>query len=80
MILPTKHTTTEQSLLGFGSYLLQTIGDGATVDDLWSQYQKDFAAKAYHYKQSFDNLLLTLIFLFSVNAIYENNGEIKRCA
>lgn len=79
MILPTKHTNIEQSLLGFGSYILQIIGDGATVDFLWQGYLKDFNSKSYSAKHSFDNMLLTLVFLFSVNAIEEDNGEIKKC-
>lgn len=80
MIMPTKHTTLEQSLLGFGSYLLGSLGEeGKTIDELWNNYQKDFSAKKYRAKQNFDNLVMTLLFLFSVNAIYMDDGVIKRC-
>lgn len=79
MIMPTKHTSLEQSFLGFGSYIIKTIDDGLTVDELWSQYQKDFFCGIYDIKQSFDNMLLTLVFLFSINAIYEENGKVKKC-
>jgi len=79
MILPTKHTNIEQSFIGFGAYLLKVIGDGLTIDELWLHYQKDYFNGEYSVKQSFDNLLLTLAFLFSVDAIYEDNGKVKRC-
>ncbi|GHU98068.1 hypothetical protein FACS189483_05580 [Spirochaetia bacterium] len=79
MILPTKHTTIEQSFLGFGCYILQIIDENNTIDMLWQKYQTDFNSHAYVVKQTFDNLLLTLVFLFSVGAIKENNGEIIRC-
>jgi len=79
MILPEKHMHLEQSLLGFGGYILQIIGKGATIDFLWQEYQKDFDAKKYSVKHSFDSLLQTLVFLYSLNAIKETDGEIKRC-
>ena len=79
MILPTKHTNVEQSLLGFGSYILQIIEDGTTIDYLWQEYLKDFDSKNYSAKHSFDNMLLTLVFLHSVNAIEEVNGELMKC-
>jgi hypothetical protein len=80
MILPTKHTSLGQSFIGFGAYILKIIGDGLTIDELWEQYQKDFSTDGYGAKQSFDNLLLTLIFLFAVGAVYEYNGKVKKNA
>lgn len=79
MILPTKHTKIEQSLLGFGSYILQIIKQGTTVDILWSEYLKDLDNKEFPAKHSFDNLILTLVFLFSIGAIEEKDGVIYKC-
>jgi hypothetical protein len=79
MILPTKHTTTEQSLLGFGAYLLQILDKNNTVDLLWQQYQSDYKNKIYSVKQTFDNLLLTLVFLYTIGAITETQGELRKC-
>jgi hypothetical protein len=79
MILPTKHTTIEQSLIGFGCYILQIMNENNTVDLLWQKYQIDFECKKYPVKQSFDNLILTLIFLFSIGVIDEIEGELKIC-
>lgn len=69
----------EQSLIGFGSYILQIIDDSSTVDSLWNEYLRDYNSKQYYAKHSFDNLLLTLVFLYSINAIEEKNGVIKKC-
>ena len=79
MILPTKHTSLGQSLIGFGGYILKIIAGGLTVDELWIQYQKDFSNSEYNVKQSFDNLLLTLAFLFAVDTIYDDNGKVRKC-
>ena len=80
MLMPDKHIRFSESLFGFGSYLLEKLQKPCSVDDLWQEYQKDFENKNYDGKQSFDNLLLTLLFLYSVEAIYEKDGEIYLCA
>jgi hypothetical protein len=79
MILPTKHTTIEQSLIGFGCYILKIIDENSTVDLLWQKYQSDFRSQIYPIKQTFDNLILTLVFLYSIGAVKDMNGELKRC-
>ena len=79
MILPTKHTKFSESLLGFGSYILKKIGTAKTIDALWNEYQNDFANKKYPAKQSFDNLLLTLVFLHSIGAVEEQDGGVIKC-
>jgi len=84
MIMPTKHTSIEQSFLGFGAHILKSLGDGftdngLTIDELWTNYNRDFSTGEYNAKQSFDNLLLTVSFLFSINAIFDDDGKIKRC-
>jgi hypothetical protein len=79
MILPTKHTTIEQSLIGFGCYILKIIDENSTVDLLWQKYQSDFRSQIYPIKQTFDNLILTLVFLYSIGAVKEMNGELKKC-
>jgi hypothetical protein len=82
MILPTKHTTIEQSLIGFGSYLLTSINSAApvTVDSLWQKYVSDYRENRYPVKHSFDSLLLTLVFLHALDAIEDHEGELKICS
>ena len=77
--MPSKHINFSQSLLGFGSYILSKINRPTTIDDIWKVYQSDLQNELYSAKHSFDNLILTLIFLYSVNAINEKNGLILKC-
>lgn len=79
MILPTKHTHFSESLLGFGAYLLPKINPVRTIDSLWNEYQKEFHEKTYSVKHSFDNLLLTLLFLHSIGVVEERDGEVYKC-
>ncbi|RCH56804.1 hypothetical protein DJ568_02820 [Mucilaginibacter hurinus] len=79
MLLPSKHVNFSESLLGFGSYLLQILDRPLSVDELWKKYLADLNNELYFAKQSFDNLVLTLIFLYSVQAIKEEKGLIIKC-
>ena len=80
MIVPTKHTNFSESLLGFGSYLLTKLEPPVSIDDLWNQYLVDYKNKIYFAKQSFDNLLLTIVFLHSIGIVNEQNGVIIKCS
>ena len=80
MLLPTKHINFSESLLGFGSYILNNLDTPKTVDELWKRYKTDIDNGLYFAKHSFDNLVLTLLFLYSIDAISEKDGEIERCA
>lgn len=79
MVMPSKHINFSQSLLGFGSYLLSKLNEPKSVDDLWREYQIDMKNEAYFANHSFDNLNLTLIFLYGINAIEESNGIVAKC-
>lgn len=79
MIMPTKHTRFSESLLGFGAYLIKKIDSIRTVDSLWEEYQNDFSKNKFPTKHSFDNLLLTLVFLNSIGIIEEKDGNVIRC-
>lgn len=76
--MPTKHTNFSESLLGFGSYVLSRLQSPESIDDLWKMYENDYKKK-YFAKQSFDNLLLTIVFLHLIGAINENDGMIVKC-
>jgi hypothetical protein len=80
MILPTKHTTIEQSLIGFGCYILKIVDENNTIDLLWKKYQDDFRSQVYPVKQTFDALILTLVFLYAIGAINETQGELRKCS
>lgn len=77
MIIPTKHTHFSESLLGFGAYLLGKIDSIKTIDSLWNEYQNDLSKNRFSAKHSFDNLLLTLVFLHSIGVVEEKDGDRK---
>lgn len=79
MIIPTKHTHFSESLLGFGAYLLGKIDSIKTIDSLWNEYQNDLSKNRFSAKHSFDNLLLTLVFLHSIGVVEEKDGGVLRC-
>lgn len=70
MILPNKHIRIAESLLGLGAYLLKYLKDGPqTVDQLWFKVSKQNNTKkafAYH---GFDNVVLSLNYLYIIGAI-----------
>jgi len=78
MLVPAKHINFSESLLGFGSYVLKNLDNPKTVDELWHKYQLDIEKKEYYSNHSFDNLMLTIIFLFSIGSIDEKNGRIEK--
>lgn len=79
MIIPTKHTNFSESLLGFGSYILTQLESPKSIDSLWSKYQRDYNEKLYYATHSFDNLLLTIVFLYSIGVVEEQDGVVNRC-
>jgi len=79
MILPTKHINFSQSLLGLGAYILSALSLPKSIDELWDSYLVDYNNKVYLAKHSFDNLVMTLIFLYTIGSITEKEGVIKKC-
>ena len=81
MLMPDKHISFSESLLGFGSYLLRELQDSPkSVDTLWSVYHSDLESGRYSARQSFDTYLLTIMFLYSVGVIEEvEEGVLGLC-
>jgi hypothetical protein len=80
MLMPNKHISFSESLLGFGSYVIGKLGGSPkSVDFLWSTYQSDVEASRYAAKLSFDALLLTIVFLYSVGVVEEKEGALGLC-
>ncbi len=78
MLVPAKHINFSESLLGFGSYILENLDSPKSIDEIWDKYQFDLKEKKYFSNHSFDNLILTIIFLFSIGSIDEKHGRIKK--
>ena len=81
MLLPDKHISLSESIVGFGSYILTKLADSITIDDLWSDFLKIRDTEHYPAHQSFDNLILAVLFLYSIGSIDINGeGELSLCA
>lgn len=80
MILPTKHINFSQSLMGLGAFVLSRLESPKTIDELWECYLEAHECEKYWGKQSLDNLVMTLLFLYGIGCIAENDGVISKCA
>lgn len=78
MIMPAKHINFSESFLGFGSYILQNLSEPKSVDELWQMYQQDLQNGLYFAKHSFDNLIMTILFLYSIDAVKEINAKVVK--
>lgn len=67
-IIPRKHISLDQSLLGFGAKIINLIDNDTTVESLWKRCNIDSSVK-----HSFDDLLLTLDFLYLIDVIFIND-------
>lgn len=73
MILPDKNIKLEYSLLNCGAILLAEISEPHTISLLWDKVKKHEALVNY------EKFLLTLDYLYLINAITLKDGLIVRC-
>lgn len=67
-LMPKKHLSLEQSLIGFGGKIIDLIGNSTvSLEDLWQKCNLSGTAK-----HSFDDLVLTLDYLFAIDVIIQN--------
>lgn len=72
MILPTKHVSTERSLLGLGALLLRALDIPRTVTALWHKVREIPEVG------SFDRFVLALDLLYAMGAVDLNEGLIRK--
>lgn len=76
MILPGKHLKQDRALLGIGGDILNALEQGQTVSELWQRVQKGRSVLAH--PLSFDWFVLSLSFLYAIDAIRYERGIITR--
>lgn len=69
MILPEKHLSVEESIFGFGAFLLSKINKKTTIDSLWQSYSEDYKNNVYDVKFSFDQYIVVIDYLYSIGAV-----------
>jgi hypothetical protein len=72
MILPTKHISAQQCMLGVGAILLRNIASPQTVTSLWERVREEPEVNAYW------RFILALDFLFALEALDHIDGMIVR--
>jgi hypothetical protein len=73
MILPTKHISTRNSLLGVGATIIGRLNYPRTVTSLWSDLSKVPEVA------TFERFVLALDLLYMIGAIELEEGLIHRC-
>ena len=71
MILPSKHISFSQSLLGLGGFIVANLKEPLTIDEIWQKYAKT-SKKRFPGYHSFDNLVLAIDLLYLMGNIKIN--------
>lgn len=81
MIVPDKHLRIAESLLGLGGFVLEALDLPKSIDTLWSEYQEIDNTERFPAHHSFENLILAIVFLYTIGAITEDDkGRLIKCA
>lgn len=72
MILPTKHISSQHSILGAGSVVLKLLNKPTTVTSLWNKVRECPGLDVYW------RFVITLDFLFAIGAINIQDGLITK--
>jgi hypothetical protein len=80
MLLPDKHITLAESILGLGAVVLESLDRPRTIDYLFKtvrQLRDAGRMPAFH---DFDTVTLAVLFLYSVGVVESTeSGTIRRC-
>ncbi len=80
MLLPDKHITLGESIIGLGTFVLERLSAPETIDEIWSAFVEVRRTKSFPAYHSFDNLVGAICFLYSIGAIdVSGEGRLKRC-
>lgn len=72
MILPSKHISTQQTLLGVGAVIINELDKSQTVTSLWER------VRTANGVGNFERFVLTLDMLYIIGAIELSDGLIER--
>ncbi len=78
MILPTKHLSTEKSLLWIGAEIIDMLDEPKTVSRLWNDLKLQKNNNQSIPKLTYEWFILALDFLYATNAIQLSSGRISR--
>jgi len=78
MILPTKRLHQNRALLTVGAEVLRRLSEPKTVSKLWDEIQKSYRGRVGSPTLTYDWFILSLDFLFALNAIHLNDGLLAK--
>jgi hypothetical protein len=77
MILPTKHLSEHRAIMTVGAEVLRNLNEPTTVSRLWEEMKASQGAKP-SIRLSFDWFVLSLDWLYLINAIAFKEGRISK--
>lgn len=81
MLMPDKHIRFAESLIGLGSFVLESLDQPRSIDELWVIFGRHRQSGQYHAPHSFENLVLAVDVLYAIGAVTEDepSGVLSRC-
>ena len=80
MLLPDKHITLAESILGLGGFVLSELDRPKTADQIYQrakESREDNSLPAFH---DLDSVILAVLFLYSIGAVEAtDSGAVRRC-
>jgi hypothetical protein len=80
VLLPDKHITISESLLGLAALILTVLEESMSFDSLLAKVAKEFETPSWPAFHNAESVCLALCFLHSIGVVdVESNGDLFRC-
>lgn len=80
MLVPDKHITLAESMVGLGGVILEKLSQPRSVDYLYKNIRHDIECGELPVHHDFDSVLLAILFLYAIGAVTDTaDGKIKQC-
>jgi hypothetical protein len=80
MLLPDKHVTLAESILGLGAFLLSQLDSPKTIDQLSHTVKVGWERQSMPAIHGYDSVLLAVLFLYSIGVVDSSEtGAVRRC-
>jgi hypothetical protein len=80
MLLPEKHIKLSESILGLGSFIIDSLKEPKHFNQIIREFHAKFESKAYPSDHPLENLLLAVDFLYAIGTItLFEDGRLVRC-
>jgi hypothetical protein len=76
MILPTKHTPTDRSLIAIGADIVKLLDEPKSISALWLEFQE--LNDRRNRRLTFDWLMLAIAMLYTLDAVEQRGHRIHR--